>query len=236
MRLREMLWWPLRDLIYDVWRILFGRYDIDDPRLIAKQAPYTFYLPSKERLDLLNLGDEVQIIFRSVPVYSIGGERMWVTIDKIDGESLSGILGNEPQDMPQLKKGTRINFYRWQIIDINWKDREKYKTLPPEPSKQIWDRCMVDQEVLNGTARVGYLYREEPDLGGEDDKYSDSGWRIRADERDITDEEYDNPSPVYIAIGKVLNKDDSWIDLIDAPIGSKFLRNEDTNTFEALEK
>ena len=94
---------------------------------------------------------------------------------------------------------------------------------------------MVDQEILNGTARVGYLYREEPDLAGEDDKYPDSGWRIRADVDDLTDEEYENPKPAYIAIGKVLNEDDSWMHLIESEIGSRFLRNADTGKFEVTD-
>jgi len=230
--IRERIFWPIRDLFYDTWRILFGRYEIDDPRPIAKKAPYTFYLPSDGELQLLGIGDEVKAIFKSIPIYALGGERMWMVIDKIDGDNLSRILSNEPQDMPQLKKGHRIDFFRWQIIDIVWKDLEKENKIPSKPEKQIWDRCMVDQEVLDGTARVGYVYRENPNLAGDDDKYPDSGWRIRADERDVTDEEYNNPKPAYIAIGKVLNQDDSWLHLINAEIGAKFLRNQETEKFE----
>ena len=73
MLIRERIWWPIRDWIFDVWRILFGGYEIDDPRPIAKAASYTFYLPSLERLSLVGLGDEVKIIFRSVPIYAVGG-------------------------------------------------------------------------------------------------------------------------------------------------------------------
>ena len=222
----------MRDWLNDIWRIWFGKYIIDDPRPIAEDAPYTFYIPSASKLESIEIGDEVQVIFRSVPIYSYGGERMWVMLDKIEGENLSGLLTNEPEDMPQLKKGTRIDFFRWQIIDIVWQDPEKTKKLTQEPEKQVWDRCMVDQEVLNGTARVGYLYREEPDLGEEGDKYPDSGWRIRADVRDLTDEEYENPTPAYIAMGKVLNEDDSWLHLIGSEIGSRFLRNPQTDKFE----
>jgi len=230
--LKEKIWWPVRDWLNDTWRIWFGRYEIDDPRPLAKRNPYTFYLPSEERLQWIDIQDEVQIIFRSVPVYAIGRERMWVELDEIEGDRLSGVLVNEPEDMPQLRKGTRIDFFRWQIIDISWKDPDKEKAIPKEPSKQIWDRCMVDQQVLDGTARVGYIYRETPDLAGENDKYPDSGWRIRADDRDLTDEEYENPKAAYIAIGKVLNQDDTWLHLIESDIGSKFLRNQETNEFE----
>ena len=157
---------------------------------------------------------------------------MWINVDNIEGEELSGLLVNQPEDMPQLKMGERVNFFLWQIIDISWKDLEKAKAFTNELEKQVWDRCMVDQQVLDGVARVGYIYREEPDLTGDNDKYPDSGWRVRADTRDLTDEEYENPTPAYIAIGKVLNQDDTWLNLIDSEIGSKFLRNQETEDFE----
>jgi len=232
---KEHIWWPIRDWLNDARRIWFGSYEIDDPRPIAKNAPYTFYLPNETKLKSIEIGDEVQVIFRSVPIYKIGGERMWINVDKIDGDAFSGILVNQPEDMPQLNKGERVDFFRWQVIDISWKDAGKANSFASELQKQIWDRCMVDQEILNGTARVGYLYRETPDLAGENDKYPDSGWRIRADERDLTDEEFDNPKPAYIAIGKVLNEDDSWLHLIDSEIETRFLRNPETELFEVTD-
>jgi len=158
-----------------------------------------------------------------------------VDVTEINGDDMQGKLANIPFDIPQLKLNEVITFKSWNIIDTRWSNSEKEKSLPIEKSNQFWDRCMVDQEILNGTARVGYLYRETPDLGGENDKYHDSGWRIRADERDLTDEEYDNPKPAYIAIGKVLNEDDSWLHLIDSEIGSRFLRNPETELFEVTD-
>ena len=223
----------IKKKFYDFWRKCFGTYVVDDIRETAKASPYTFYVPPKARLNAVSIGDSVKIVIRSIPQsHEYDAERVWVDITAISGEDWEGKLANIPFDIPQLKLNEIIMFKSWNVIDTKWKDPEKEKTLPAQPSKQIWDRCMVDQEVLDGTARVGYIYREEPDLAGENDKYPDSGWRIRADVRDLTDEEYENPKPAYIAIGKVLNQDDSWLDLVDSEIGSKFLRNQETEKFE----
>ena len=225
---------PLKKKIYNLYRKYFGTYEIEDPRPIAKKNPYTYYLPSQARIEAIEPGDGVKLVFVGSPnglKYGLG-ERMWVGVETISGDDFVGILQNVPSDMPQIKHGDEVKFKRWHIIDTDWKLPEKEEIIPKEPSKQVWDRCMVDQEVLDGTARVGYLYREEPDLAGDDDKYPDSGWRIRADTRDLTDEEYENPKPAYIAIGKVLNQDDTWLHLIESDIGSKFLRNQETNEFE----
>ena len=63
-------------------------------------------------------------------------------------------------------------------------------------------------------------------------QYPDSGWRIRGDVELMTDAEYDDDDASYIALGKVLNEDDSWIHLIDEPIGSRFFKNKETGKFE----
>ncbi len=217
----------------NLWRRMRSRAAIDDPRLIAAASPYTFYLPSEARLHALEPGDLVKLIFRESPSRGqYDGERMWVEISSISGEDLQGKLDNIPSDLPQLRLGDKIKFKRWQIIDTRWADPDKEELIPPEPSFQRWERCLVDQEVLEGTARVGFLYREEPDMTRDGDTYPDSGWRLRADTGQLTDEQYENPTPLYIAIGKVLNKDDTWLHLVDEPIGSRYIRNFETGEFE----
>lgn len=208
-------------------------YTIEDPRPTAAEAPYTFFLPDKAHLNLLRKGDLVKLVFRATTAdCKHDAERMWVEIDSIDGENLSGTLANTPLDMPQLKEGDPVNFKSWQIIDYQYTDDDRDAHLPPHVSKQRWERCLVDQEVLDRTARVGYLYREEPDMTREGDTYPDSGWRIRADVNQLTDEQYENPSPKYIALGAVLNRDDSWLHLIDLPVGARYVLNQDTEEFE----
>ncbi|WP_293973302.1 DUF2185 domain-containing protein [Sphingopyxis sp.] len=89
--------------------------------------------------------------------------------------------------------------------------------------------------MLDGRLKAEYLYRQEPDPPGEGDAYPDSGWRFRYDTRSLTDTEYDNPSFSYIAIAKVLNRDDSWLHLIDVHAGSAFLRDWATGRLGSTE-
>lgn len=214
----------------------FGRYEIEDPRAIAAEAPYTFYLPSEKELLAVSPGDLVKLIFRSIPDSGEwGAERMWVIVTATGGAWLTGTLDNDPLDMPQLRAGDRVTFARGHIIDIDW--REDRAVPPPNAParREYWDRCFVDDQILDGRLKVEYLYRQEPDPPGEGDAYPDSGWRFRCDTRSLTDAEYDNPSFSYIAIGKVLNRDDSWLHLIDAPVGSAFLRDWATGRFGPTE-
>ena len=217
----------------DRLRRWFGRYEIEDPRPIAAAAPYTFHLPSENELLAVSPGDLVKLIFRSIPDSSEwGAERMWVIVTAAKGASLTGTLDNQPRDMPQLKVGDRVTFTRGQIIDIDWGEGRP-ATPPTAPARrEYWDRCFVDDQILGGRLKVEYLYREEPDPPRDGDKFPDSGWRFRCDTRGLTDEEYDNPSFSYVAIGKVLNADDSWLHLIAAPVGSAYLRAWQTGAFQ----
>jgi hypothetical protein len=230
-----------RQKVYNLRRKLFGTIEYRDPRPEAARSPYTFWLPPADRLDLLKAGDIVKVMIASVPQgVQFDCERMWCIIDRMEDDTIFGELDNQPFDIPQLKSGDKLQFKIWHIIDYIYRngdedDRDRDAHLPDMEEKQIWDRCLVDAEILEGNARVGYIYREEPDMTKDGDKYPDSGWRIRADVRQLTDEQYENPTPEYIAIGKVLNEDDSWLHLIDAPVGAKFLRNSETGEYEETE-
>lgn len=68
-------------------------------------------------------------------------------------------------------------------------------------------------------------------LADPEDTYPDSGWRIRADWRGLTDDQHEARDAEYIALGKVLNVDDSWLHLIDAPTGARFIRDWETGLF-----
>ena len=214
----------------------FGKYEIEDPRPVAAEAPYTFYLPSENELLAVSPGDLVKLIFRSIPDSGEwGAERMWVIVTATEGPRLTGTLDNDPLDMPQLRAGDRVTFTRGYIIDIDWSED---RAVPPPTAparREYWDRCFVDDQMLDGRLKVEYLYRQEPDPPGEGDTYPDSGWRFRCDTRGLTDAEYDDPSFSYIALGKVLNRDDSWLHLIDAPVGSTFLRDWATGGFVPTE-
>jgi hypothetical protein len=215
---------PLRQ-IGRLRRRLFGRYELDDPRPVAAENPYTYFLPSSEQLAALQVGDDVKLIFRSIPpAPEWGAERMWVRITGIAPHGLTGELNNDPSDMPQLKVGAPVSFQPWHIIDIEWSDAAKAEQFPPHDDGRVWDRCMVDAAIVEDGEPIGFLYRETGDLGGPDDRFPDSGWRIRVAEPDDRD-------PLYVALGLVLNRDDSILPLLGEPIGARFIRDPKSGGF-----
>ena len=223
-----------RQRLFDAWRRKFGRYKIQNPQPNAIAAPYTYYIPTEEFLAALIPGDVVKIVFEGTPISkTYGAERMWVILTDRDDDKLKGTLDNEPFDMPQLKAGDCISFNIRDIIDISWSDEDlKDRGLLRNKTRKYWDRCLVDSVILDADIPVEYIYREEPDMGGKDDKYPDSGWRIRGNLDLMTKEQSETESAEYVALGKVLNADDSWLQLIDEPIGSRFFKNPETQKYE----
>lgn len=200
-------------------------FELLDPRPRQRENPYTFFRPGDDELDEVAEGQLVKLMFRAVPPSDeYDAERMWVKVTHRDDDRLTGTLDNDPADIPGLKDGDPVAFQFHHIIGIIWDDadqKEKYKT----DFDGWFARCFVDDAVLDGRARVGFIYREEPE-DREGDTYPDSGWRIRADVDQLSDEEYDDPDVSYVAIGAVLNRDDSFLGLLFAPVGSAFLREE----------
>lgn len=212
----------------------FGTVSIDDPRENAADAPYTFFLPSENELLAIAQGDQVKIIVRSHPPSpEWDAERMWFMVTAASGEHLTGTLDNQPCDIPQLQPGAALQFRRSDVTDIIWADDRLTAPPRPAPRREYWDRCLVDRCVLDGNTLVHFLYREQPDPATLDDEYPDSGWRIRGDYREVDDAELDEREVAYVALGAVLNRDDRWVHLIDAPIGSGFIRDWTSHSFNA---
>jgi hypothetical protein len=214
---------------YNLYRRLFGRWDLDDPRPAAQASPYTFFLPSQKELESLQPGDLVKLTFRSHPPgIEFDAERMWVELTAVNLETQEGKLANDPSDMPQLKFGDMIQFQRSHIIATN------VEVSDNDSHREYWERCRVDKCVTYDGVPVHFLYRDVPDTAKDGDKYSDSGWRIRGDYRGLTDEQIEARESEYVALGRVLNADDTWLHLIDEPIGSRFIRDWATGKFVPL--
>ncbi|HVH48756.1 MAG TPA: DUF2185 domain-containing protein [Sphingomicrobium sp.] len=218
-------------------------YVLSNAPSLHAAAPYTFFLPHPLLIDALRVGDLAKVIFEyDPPGETYEAERMWVEIKTTDDGRFAGILANRPSDPKSpLVHGESVEFTRDHIVDVQLNDpsspdeyREDKSRYPQIPThREYWSRCLVDRCVLDDATPVEYLYREEPEAG-EMDSYPDSGWRIRGRQGSESDQGMEERPATFVALGAVLNRDDSWIDLIDAPIGSAFTRNFQTNLYEPV--
>lgn len=195
---------------------------LEDADPIAASNPYTFYKPSHEIIAKVRPGEVVKLIFcfnRDEPDVP-SAERMWVMVDECltDG-SFSGHLDNEPRHIQDLKPDDTVWFRPCNVIAT---EHDEHDNMVERYIK----RCFVTKRVLEDGLKVGYLYREEPD------EERDSGWRITANDES---DEYmsDSDNIAFVSLGLVLNKDDSFRDLLSAPNGSAFVRNQTSDKFEA---
>lgn len=203
-------------------------WSLADPRPIAQGARYTFFLPGRQEIEAIGVGDDVKLIFDyHHPTETWGGERMWVTVTRVDGDMLFGTLASVPDEPTSpLTPGQAIEFARFHVLAIDWGHPD---TAPSSPVyREYWDRCLVDASVVDGEKPVEFLYRETPDMAQDSDRFPDSGWRIRGRMDGATDE---CNAPLYVALGAVLNQDDSWLHLIDAPVGSAFMRDFEADLY-----
>ena len=194
----------------------------------AEQAAahtYTFYKSGPDEIAQIRPGENVKLIFLfdSDDPAAPNAERMWVVVDTIDGAGgFSGRLDNDPRWITDLEPGDPVAFRDVHIINTEHDNPENIvnRYLP---------RCFVTQRVLREGSRVGYLYREEPD------HEKDSGWRLTAG--DESTEYLNEPGNIaFVSLGAVLNLDDSFVSLIESPVGSAFARDRDTGQFRPVNR
>lgn len=195
---------------------------LTDAAQSQRRYPYTFYKPSEATLGRLRVGDQVKLIFEYDVPNPDGwtAERMWVTITQVDGDRFQGLLDNEPRHLAALRLGDPVAFEARHIIQTDIPE------TGPDTVDKYRTRCFVTARVLYDGQRAACLYREEPEQEG------DSGWRIMAGDEDqayMDDEDH----VFYVSLGAVLNKDDAFVHLLDAPVGSVFERSPETGEFEA---
>lgn len=210
---------------------------LDDPRPIAAEAPYTFFMPHPLELAALRPGDMVQAMFRQDEgETTYGVERMWVEIEELIDGGVSGTLCNTPYDMPLIKLGDHVSLPLTHLITVKFSEKLPRPDLTGLPEqRQYWDRCFVDDCVLRGRSHVDYLYREEPYPLREGERDPDSGWRFRGTASAIAEDEAGGRKPHYIAVGKVLNADDRWLPLIDRELGTAFQWDETSESYIELD-
>ncbi len=88
--------------------------------------------------------------------------------------------------------------------------------------------CFATDRITVEGAKVGFMYREEPD------NEIDSGWRFLSGEetQEYLDED-ENTSVLDVNV--IANYDADIIPLLDAPYGSAFERDEETGEFLEIE-
>jgi len=198
---------------------------LEDVRDLIEVAPYTFYIPSPEVIAMLKPGHTVKLSFMWDDEESdeATSEQLWVRITEINGDELRGELDSEPEDIPELEPGDAIDFVIDHIIDTQLDDPN------PGMMQQYEANCFVTGRVLEDEQPVGALYRENPDEAG-DDLANFSGWNIMAGDEDDT--YLDNPDNWhYVSLGSVLNIDDRFIDVLDAPFDSEFIYDPDQDSY-----
>jgi uncharacterized protein YegJ (DUF2314 family) len=97
-----------------------------------KESPYTFYVPSKDVIEILNIGDIVKLTFiktENIENNNYVGERMWVEINHIKGDNFKGVLKNIPLELKDLKYDEEITFQTEHICDTEYED----------PASSEWD-------------------------------------------------------------------------------------------------
>ncbi len=196
---------------------------LEDADSIANENPYTFYKTPRELIEKISPGETVKLIFQfeSDDPEAPRAERMWVIVKEVMGNGIfKGVLDNEPYHIKDLKIGDHIEFSACNIINSDHDDNNNLV-------ERYLKRCFVTKKILDDGYRVGYLYREEPD------NEKDSGWRITSNTE--TDEYMDNSENIaFVSLGLVLNKDDSFIRLLDSPAGSAYVRNSVSGEFEEV--
>jgi hypothetical protein len=207
-------------------------WSLDNAVELQKEFPYTFYRPSDAVIDRLKPEKAtVKLIFRFEPYEEgqLAAERMWVIINSIDEEGVyTGTLDNDPYHIKDLKAGDKVSFRREHIIQYDTLNELDIEDINAGKVEQYLKKCFVSNHIMHDGYNVGRLYREEP----YDEEHT--GWTFMSD---YETQEYvdDHTNLQYIAVGKVLNLDDSFIHLLDEPIGSAFARDEDTDTFLSIE-
>ncbi len=106
----ERIVWAATGRIIHRWHLTSG---VESNRA----TPETFWIPSDEDKDLLEVGDHVKLNFGMRDGW---GERMWVRIEKIGPTRLVGSLCNQPLGIPRLKADQRIRFTLDDIIDVDY--------------------------------------------------------------------------------------------------------------------
>lgn len=79
-----------------------------------RENPSTFEIPSEQDKASLSTGNYAKLVFEE----GEHGERMWVKITDINGDSFVGELNNDPSILATIEHGDKVEFNSKHIIGI----------------------------------------------------------------------------------------------------------------------
>lgn len=183
-------------------------------------------------LDALEVGDIVKIIFVGTGRDQDDIERMWVEVTLLEGDQITGNLANEPFGLRSIKLGDEIQFQRSDIIDL---EKYRFEDSRPIANDLFFARCYADPDLINGDEKPRLFYREAP-IDDDSDAYKDTGWRFCGASAATQDSKLDMSKAQRIAIGVLLNQDDSYLELLGSDVGTRCFRAQPDRKFSLVSK
>jgi hypothetical protein len=212
---------------------------IYDPRPTSAVSPYYYPLPSAECLAAIGNGDVIEVMAPDCE-----DERARIRVESADADYIHGTLLHTDA-MDGFADPGIIKVPKTHIVEVDFATPNKHARNARIRPRRYLELCVVDESLCgsrNENDKVLYVYRDRPFQVHKGSEYPDSGWRIlRMDENvDITVASIKDILAKhvlrYTRLGDALLWDDSWVHLIDKPIGSAFLRNPATGLFSKVDK
>lgn len=94
-------------------------YSLEDGEDRNRQNPGTFEIPSREAREDLQPGQIVKLLFAIVAGGEEQIERMWVVVERRDGDDYIGRLDNQPVSTDQMRPGMTVRFQPRHVIAIH---------------------------------------------------------------------------------------------------------------------
>lgn len=183
-------------------------WDLVETDPIKAEAPYTFFTPSKAELALLQPGDRVQVGLAPAGQPGMAAERLWVQLsDHADGLWHCHADETRPSGAPAT-----FDIHAGHIWAVG-----KCRVDTLEEEARYLANAFIDPAILTAGARVSWLQRCPPPMRS--GPYAETGWCAYGPmgERPL-DQLFHGP------IGLLLNKDDSMMALLRAPVGARITR------------
>lgn len=108
-----------------------------------------FWIPSREERQSLKRGQAARLMFDieadNAGELEVSGERMWVIVSEVIGDTYIGILDNQPvcvdpDDDFYLQFGAEVPFQAKHVIDVDAPPQDYVEELLSQNPARIWPR------------------------------------------------------------------------------------------------